>query len=86
MEKEIARLRKNSGEALVVQLNTFNGHQLFSLRVFTHPDEKSPQGQPTKKGVTLPIALLPAVADALQLALTTAAAAGLVEPGRKVAA
>lgn len=74
MEKTISTIPKNSREELRIALTEFNGHQLADLRIYVAGDDP----KPTKKGVTVNVALLPELVAALQAAEAEARAAGLL--------
>ena len=66
----VAEIEKNSRERLRVETSTFNGYDLFSLRVWVDGLDGEPK--PTQKGVTLRVDLLPQVIAALQKAASSA--------------
>lgn len=67
MQKEIAKIDKNSQEEIIVQLTNFKGYDLVDLRVWAKSlmDET---GKPTKKGLTVKPDLLPELIEALKKA------------------
>ena len=77
MDRLIATIPKNQAEEIRVGLDEYKGHDLVSLRVWTDPyagDERVP----TRKGVSMSVALLPELIAALQEAEAAAQAAGLL--------
>lgn len=75
----IATIPKNSREEVRVSLAEFKGAQFVDLRVFAAFEEKTQARSPTKAGLTVSFANLPAMVRALQAAETTARAMGLLE-------
>lgn len=63
-EHVFATIPKNSREHIRVGLSDYKGHRLAFLRVWA--DKADGTSVPTPKGLTVAIALLPAVIDALQ--------------------
>src|SRR5258706_5056400 len=61
-------IRKNSREILRIMPSQFEGHDLINIRVYA-PKPGTDDFVPTKKGVSLAVDLIPAVIDALTLAL-----------------
>jgi hypothetical protein len=74
----IATIRKNSREAMHVQLRTFKGYRSVDLRIFVLNGEGQPA--PTAKGVSIRPAMLRDVIEALQAAERQAVAEGLISP------
>lgn len=71
----VAEIAKNSSESVRIVLDTFKGHQLVDLRVFgTFSAASVPM--PTKKGLSLNVALIPDLIEALQRAEAKARAMG----------
>ncbi|MBN9347697.1 MAG: transcriptional coactivator p15/PC4 family protein [Devosia sp.] len=68
----VAELPKNSSETLRVSLGTFNGHDLVHLRVWYQPKEGG-EPRPGKAGVSLRVAMLPALHEAIGKAMLEAA-------------
>lgn len=70
MQKEIAKIDKNSQEELIIQLTNFKGYDLIDLRLWTKPLplEKGAEARPTKKGLTLKTELIPELIEALKKA------------------
>jgi hypothetical protein len=68
---------KNSRERLRVGLGEWEGRPMLDVRAYA----LTPEGPaPTRKGVTISLAHAPALAAALQEALSEARARGLLEP------
>lgn len=63
---------KNSREQVRVSLKEYHGHQLIDLRIFDSG------GFPTKSGVSLQVSHLPALREAIDIAITKAAELGLL--------
>jgi hypothetical protein len=63
---------KNSREQVHVSLKEYRGHQLIDLRIF------DAGGFPTKSGVNLQVTHLPALREAIDVAITKAAELGLL--------
>lgn len=73
----IATISKNSQESVVVSLAKFNDIDLVDIRVnATFGDSEEPR--PTKKGVSLKVAKLPALIHALEDAQAEARRRGLL--------
>jgi len=70
MQREIAKIDKNSQEEIIVQLTNFKGHDLVDLRVWTKPllGEKDAKETPTKKGLAIKPELLEELIEALKKA------------------
>jgi len=70
VQKEIAKIDKNSQEELIIQLTNFKGYDLIDLRLWTKPlpSEEGAKSKPTKKGVTLKACLIPELMEALRKA------------------
>lgn len=51
----VARLRKNNNEELVIALKSYKNHDYVDFRTFYGP--RGSETSPTKKGVTIPVAL-----------------------------
>lgn len=75
----IAELQKNKTERLRVALDRWQQHELVDIRVTTQLAAHVAEWVPTKKGVSLRLAMLPELIEALQAALKEAKARGLVE-------
>jgi hypothetical protein len=74
----VAEFWKNRrGESIRVTLETYEGRNLVSVRQFFTAD--TGKMQPTKKGVSLSVLLLPELAAAVNKALARAAELGLLE-------
>ncbi len=66
MEATIAKIKKNGKTEIWIQLKVFNGRQYVDLREhFLLADDR--EWHPTKKGVMVPVELLPAVIDCVNL-------------------
>lgn len=74
----IARIPKNAREELRVELSTYNGHNLASVRVYA----KLPDGAclPTKKGIAVKVTALDRVLEALCEAQAEARRRGWLVP------
>lgn len=73
----IADLEKNGRERVRVSLDTYAGHDLIDIRVAVQLSEGTGLWAPTKKGISLRIAQLPALRVALAEAESQARAAGM---------
>lgn len=73
---EVARIRKNSREEIVVRIMEMYGRPMADLRLFT-PNAGGDVG-PTKKGVAIRPDLIRPLIKALQRAEATARAGGLL--------
>lgn len=75
MKRVVAVLEKNAHEILKIELTEFGGHDLLGVRVWTRTTDR-----PTQKGVTLAVAMLPGLVEALTRAEAEAEAraAGLL--------
>ncbi len=80
METIIANIPKNSREHIRIGLNEFNGHNLFSVRVWVNKAGGA-DPLPTQKGLTAGVALLPAIIEALQATLKQAYDSGVLPHG-----
>lgn len=74
----IAVLAKNSRERVRVALDNYRGHDLVDVRIVTKLTEGTDLWTPTKKGVSINIASLPALCRAFQDAETAARSLGLI--------
>lgn len=82
MSDAIAVIEKNSQEDERVSLDEYSGHQLIDVR--TYADFKTGNVEtrgPTKKGVSLNVAKLPDLIDALTAARDEAQRRGLLPGG-----
>ena len=80
MTTEIATIEKNRSEELRIALKEYEGHDYVDIRTYVEPDADHGQGRvPTKKGITLAVAKLPALIDAIREAEKGARAAGLLK-------
>lgn len=75
----IAQLPKNSRETLRVSLDEYRGHNLINVRVCVPLSETSGILAPTMAGVSLSIAMLPALSQALIRAEEAAREKGWLE-------
>ena len=73
MKQVIATIPKNASEVVKVELTEFNGHDLVGIRVWTKDTDR-----PTQKGITVTVAMLPAILAALATAEAKARTAGLI--------
>jgi hypothetical protein len=76
--KVIAIVEKNSLEEVRISLNRFRGHDLIDVRVFAAPRSGAGDRQPTKQGISLKIAALPALISAPVRAEVGAVQAGFL--------
>lgn len=74
-DKLIASLEKNAREDLRVDLAEYKGHRLLGLRIWADKSDGSGKVA-TPKGVTVKVAMLPAIRAALADAEREARAAG----------
>ena len=74
----IASLNKNRTERLRIALDSWQGHELLDIRVTTQLSEGTDLWSPTKKGVSINVAMLPALRQALADAETKARELGLI--------
>lgn len=74
----IAELEKNRTERLRIALDRYHEQDLIDVRITTQLTDSSGQWVPTKKGIALRIAQLPALLSALQEAQAQAQAKGLL--------
>ncbi|MBT3204310.1 MAG: transcriptional regulator [Gammaproteobacteria bacterium] len=65
MNKIITDIEKNSSEFIRAELTEFKGHDLFSLRVYVEKEGQDPQ--PTRKGITVNVKLIPEIKQAIHL-------------------
>ncbi|AIB15794.1 hypothetical protein ABAZ39_28455 (plasmid) [Azospirillum argentinense] len=73
----VATIPKNATEELRVTLTSYNGHPLVDLRLFTEYRSTGEIG-PTRKGLTVSVALLPQIIAGLQDAEAEARQRGLL--------
>lgn len=82
MSDHVAVIDKNSREDVRVTLDEYSGHQLIDVRTFADFKAGNVEGRgPTKKGVSLNVAKLPALIDALEAARDEAQRRGLLPGG-----
>ena len=74
----IATLRRNARERLRLALDTYQGHDLVDLRIVTQLNEATGDWIPTRKGVCINVASLPALAQAFRDAEIKARELGLI--------
>ena len=67
VEKLVSTFEKNATEEIRVQLREYHGHQLLDLRVFYYPEEGG-EPRPTKKGISVSVALVPKLREAVEQA------------------
>ena len=81
MDEVIEILEKNATEQIRIGITEFHGHDLAYVRVFFHNSKCGDLETylPTKKGLTVNIAMLPEIIQALQKAEQVAVNAGLLE-------
>jgi hypothetical protein len=86
MTTDIATIEKNRSEELRIALKEYEGHDYVDIRTYVEPYADHGQGRvPTKKGVTLGVAKLPALIEVLREAERGARAAGLLKSEPKAA-
>jgi len=73
----IAQWNRTSSEAVRVQLCQYNGTSLIEVRIYWRNHEG--EYRPSRKGISLGLKHLPALADALAQAEAKARAMGLLE-------
>jgi hypothetical protein len=67
--------RNRSGEAITIQLSTYQGRNIFDIRVWRGTDGRL---RPTTKGLTTEVKHLPRLASALAKAAAKARELGLI--------
>lgn len=72
-------LSKNAREELRVEYTLFNGHHLLAFRVWAHTGDDG--WKPTKKGITVRVAMLPDLLRCLSEADKQLRAKGLLSDG-----
>ena len=75
----IGELRKNSRERVRVALDHWQGHNLLDIRVTAQLSKGTDIWTGTKKGVSVNVALIPALREALEAAEAQARATGLLD-------
>ena len=83
MKQIIREIAKNGREIVRVELNEYEGHQLFGVRVWYRGQDGALK--PTRKGISLGIRHLPALVRALEDAERAARTAGLLRQSADVA-
>ena len=84
-DQHVATIIKNSTEELRIALSEYRGHHLINCRIWANYDSPLEEKRPTKKGVTLAVAKLPELIEALQEAERQAQVAGLMKEEEKAA-
>ncbi len=74
----VAELRKNARERIRVALDNWQGHDLLDIRVTAQLNEATDVWCPTKKGLSVNVALIPALREALAAAEDQARERGLI--------
>ena len=77
----VATIRKNAREELRVSLAEYKGAQFVDLRIYAEISQTTDARSPTKAGVTVSFANLPALRKALDDAEVEARALGLMGGG-----
>jgi Transcriptional Coactivator p15 (PC4) len=77
-DKLVAEIPKNPRESIRVTLAEIYGKEILSIRVWFKAEDGG--WRPGKSGIAFRLDLLPAVAEALALAVTQARATGLLPP------
>ena len=73
----IATIQKNRSSEIRVSLEKYKGVNLVDVRIFEALD--GGDRRPTKRGISLVVTRIPALADAIQLALEEARRLGMFE-------
>ena len=82
----IATIEKNRSEAVRIALKEFKGRHYLDIRTYIEPYADEGQGRvPTRKGVTVPLAKLPALIEGLQAAERRARDKGLLQDDQQAA-
>ena len=79
MSEIISQLTKNAREVVFLSLSEFKGHRLIDIRVHVPGDEEG-DWVPTRKGVSLAVALYPAFKQALVQLEQALIKQGLLDP------
>ena len=66
MSQLVASLQKNSSETIKVQLQTWKNEPYVDIRIWVAGEDGTPGVQPTRKGLTINVELLPDLLAALQ--------------------
>ena len=74
----IAELEKNRRERVRIALDQWQGHDLIDIRVTAQFGEAADIWAPTKKGLSMNVAMIPALRQALADAETRARELGLI--------
>ncbi|MEW5980155.1 MAG: transcriptional coactivator p15/PC4 family protein [Acidobacteriota bacterium] len=80
MDKTVMTFQKNSQEEVQAGIQEFKGRHYASVRVYVEND--AGEHIPTKKGITVPVELLPELARAVRLLADEAVKQGLVAQER----
>jgi hypothetical protein len=75
----VAEIERSSGKVVRITLDHFKGHNVVDVRTW-FPNAAG-KLQASKAGISLLVHRLPELADALNLAVTRAKAAGLLDDG-----
>lgn len=79
MSEVISKVTKNAREVLFLSLSEFKGHRLIDLRLHV-PGDQEGEWVPTRKGVSLAVALYPAFKQALAQLEQALLKQGLLDP------
>jgi hypothetical protein len=79
MSEVISQVTKNAREVLFLSLSEFKGHRLVDIRVHI-PGAREGEWVPTRKGVSLAVALYPAFKAALVQVEKALVSQGLLDP------
>ncbi len=79
MSEVISQVTKNARETILFSLSEFKGHRLVDIRVHI-PGEREGEWLPTRKGVSLAVALYPAFKEALAQVEKALVSQGFLDP------
>jgi hypothetical protein len=79
MSEVISQIAKNAREVVFLSLSEFKGHRLIDIRVHV-PGDQEGDWVPTRKGVSLAVALYPAFKQALAELESALIQQGLLDP------
>ncbi len=79
MAEPISKVPKNAREVIFLSLSEFKGHRLIDIRVHVPGDDED-TWVPTRKGVSLAVALYPAFKQALAQVEKALLEQGLLDP------
>jgi len=79
MSEVISQVTKNAREVVFLSLSEFKGHRLVDIRVHI-PGEREGEWVPTRKGISLAVALYPAFKQALAQVEKALISQGLLDP------